>query len=163
MNHEFNLRITQAALNACVDEMYGINKGMPILRPNEDVFRVGNVRATRKQIKHVIEQRKADGKSVEEIKKILSYLPAAIADFDFEIPNGNPKYPGSVMRIKVFKGWGYGLAIVLDREMYRETCGKRDLITAYPHQPIFAYSLLLKKLNTSAAGKTPHPKDLPRG
>jgi hypothetical protein len=159
MDYEFNARAIQIALNACVNEMYDTDKGMPILRPDEEIFCVRNVRATRKQVKHIIEQRKADGKSIEEIKMIIGYLPILITNPDFEIFNPNQTHPGSVMRVKMFKMWQYGVVVVLDREMN----DLRDLITAYPQRPISVYFLLLKKLNTSAAGKTPHPQDIPEG
>lgn len=159
MNPIPNLRIIRVALNACVDEMFPMDKGIIIEYPNEEVFRIGDVRTTRKQIKHVIEQRKTDGKSIDEVKKIFAYLPIAIADSDFEILNPNQTYSESVMRVKMFKGWRHGIAIVLDKEIN----DWRDFITAYPQRPISAYFLLLKKLNTSTAGKTPHPKDLPGG
>lgn len=133
--------------------MYGLSKGERITRPDEIIFWSGNICATRKHIKHIVEQRKAEGKSLEDIQHIIRHIPKTIVNFDFEIANPNQKYNGSVLRVKVFKKWGYGIVAAIDEEVD----GRRDLITAYSCRSIYAYFLLLKKLHTSAAGKTPHP------
>lgn len=140
-------------LRACVDEMYGLDKGDHITDPDEVVFQLKNVYVTRKQIKHVIEQRKAEGRSLEEVREVVGNIPKTISNFDFEMVNSNQKYAGSVLQIKVFNKWERGMVVVLDKEMY----GRKSLITAYPYRLVSSYFLLLKKLHTSAAGKTPHP------
>ena len=153
MEKKFNLNNTQEALCDCVREMYSLGNGEHIVHPDKVIFQLKDIQITRKQIKHVIEQRKAEGKSADEIRCIISYIPKTIIDFDFEIINQNQKYAGSILRVKVFKKWGCGMVVAIDKEVD----GRRDLITAYPYRSISAYFLLLKKLHTSAAGKTPHP------
>ena len=91
----------------------------------------------------MVEQRKAEGKSREEIKNIVCDIPSVILSLDFEIANQNKTYEGSVL-------WR---VVVMDKEVD----GRRGLITAYPCRPAYAYFLLIEKLHTSAAGKTPHP------
>ena len=139
-------------LHACVEEMYAIEKGMLIPRPEDIVLKYADSCLNRKQIKHIIEQRKAEGKSPEEIKQILDRVPSVIDHFDFEMLNPNQKYPGSILRVKVFKGAEQGIVAVMDAEIN----GQRDIITIYSCRPMFAYFLQLKKLHATAAGKTPH-------
>ncbi|MGD1003788.1 MAG: hypothetical protein ABR884_04460 [Minisyncoccia bacterium] len=153
MEEIFDFNAAKEALCDCVREMYPLSKGERIVHPDKVIFRSKDIRTTRKQIKHVIEQRKAEGKSADEIRRIISYIPKTIIDFDFEIVNSNQKYAGSMLRVKVFKKWGCGMVAAIDKEVD----GRKDLITAYPYRYISAYFLLLKKLHTSAAGKTPHP------
>jgi hypothetical protein len=143
---------TENILNACVDEMYHLEKGIFIARPDEVIVRCGDGHITRRQVKHVIEQRKADGATPEEVKLILHHVPAVIIKPDFQVPNLNPRYPDSIIRVKVFKSWERGVITVLDRE----ADNGRGLITAYSCRPTYAYFFQLKKLNASAAGKTPH-------
>jgi hypothetical protein len=68
-------------LHAYVDEMYLLEKDALIVDPERGV-KIGDDVLTRKQVKHIIEQRKAEGKSAKEIKEIIitSYLcsPAKI-------------------------------------------------------------------------------------
>jgi hypothetical protein len=130
--------------------MYPMEKGVLISDPNRGV-RIGDSLITRKQIKHIVEQRKAEGKSIEEIKEIILDIPAAIMDFDFEVPNRNERYPGSLIRYKVFSGLERGIAVVVDKKVRR----MRTVITAYLCSPAKIYKIK-KKLDTSAAGETPH-------
>ena len=143
----------QDIFHRCVDEMYTIADGTKIERADEILLRFDEICITRKQIKHIIERRKTDGKSPHEIKQILDYLLNTVFEFDFETTNSTKKYPGSVCRIKVFKGWNRGMVLVVDGLK----SGQRGLITAYPQRLLHCYTLLLKKLRTSTAGKTPHP------
>lgn len=131
--------------------MYSLKKGIHIEYPDEVLSRFGDVCLKRKQAKHIIEQRKAEGKSIEEIQKIFDRVPEVITSFDFEMLNPNQKYPGSILRVKFFRGRREGIVVVVGQEME----GLRSVITAHQCRLIYAYLLLLKKLNTSAAGKTP--------
>jgi hypothetical protein len=90
----------EKVLDACVDEMYPMEKGVFIDRPEEIVLQCGDGYLTRRQIKHIVENRKAERGSARDIKQ---------------------------------------------------------------YRVVYAYFLLLKKLNASAAGKTPHPKDILMG
>lgn len=142
---------TNEVLYACIDEMYPMGDGIFIDRPDEVVLECGNIYLTRKQVKHIIEHRKGAHQSIDEVRQLLSKLPEVILEFDFEISNTNLKYPDSILRVKVFKSWERSLVLVMSAPIN----GKRLIITVYPYRLIFAYFLLLKKLNTSAAGKTP--------
>jgi hypothetical protein len=142
---------TESILSACVDEMYHLEKGIFIHRPDEIIARCGDGHITRRQVKHVIEQRKADGATPEEVKLILHHVPQTIIKPDFQVSNSNLRYPDSVIRVKVFRSWKHGLMVVLDKE----TDSGRGLITTYPCHAVDAYFFQLKKLNTSAAGETP--------
>jgi len=133
-----------------VEEMYAMEKGVLIINPDKGV-RIGDSILTRKQLKHIVEQRKAEGKLADEIKEIIDYIPAAITEFDFEIPNPNPRYPESTIRYKVFQGWERGIAVVIDKKAKRG----RDVITSYLCSPAKIFKIQ-KKLNASAAGETPH-------
>lgn len=149
--HHFDFGAFYKIFHAYVDEMYPLEKGIFIIDPDKD-FRIGDGMLTRKQIKHIVEQRKAEGKSADEIKEIIDHIPSVIFAADFELSNRNPKYPGSVMRFKYFQEWEKGLAVVMDQKKG----AVRKVITAhlYSSKKIL---LLRKKLNTSAAGETPNP------
>ena len=133
-----------------VDEMYSMEKGVLIKNPYA-CTRIGDALLTRKQIKHIIEQRKTEGKSAEEIKEIIDHIPAAIMEFDFEILNSNPRYSGSSIRYKVFHESEQGIAVVLDKQAK----DGRAVITSYLCSPAKIFKIQ-KKLHTSAAGETPH-------
>src|SRR5581483_9977148 len=82
--------------------MFNLEKGVPIAEPEQGI-RIGDGFLTRKQVKHIVEQRKAEGKSLAEIKDLIDHIPATILECDFELSNRNLKYIGSIMRCKVFK------------------------------------------------------------
>lgn len=150
MSANFDFDKIRETLHSYVDEMYFLEKGV-FVDDFEKAFRFGDGSLNRRQVKHIVEQRKAEMKSIEEIKEIFDYIPVAVAHFDFETPNHNPKYPGSVLRYKIFQELEKGIAVVMDKKKG----GKRDIITAYLCSPKKIY-LKQKKLNTSAAGETPH-------
>ena len=151
MSAILNLDEIQKFIEDCVDEMYLMDKGVPILKP-KTVLRFCDVRLTRKQTKHIIEQRKEEGKSAGKIKEILTRLPEVVAHYDFEIPNSNQRHPGSIMRIKIFGQAGDGLVVVLDKKIENY----RDIITAFIRDPQ-GMNRLKKKLQESASGETPRP------
>ncbi len=138
-------------LHACVDEMYNMEKGAFIARPDE-ALHVGDGLLTRRQIKHIIEQRKAERKSAEDVKQILAWVPEVITAFDFEMTNWNQSYQGSIVRAKIFHEHDRGLVVVMDKKEY----DKRGVITAHEYSPKHLHLLQKKKLDTTAAGKTPH-------
>jgi hypothetical protein len=138
-------------LDDCVDEMYSMENGVFIAHPDEIILECGDAYMTRKNIKHIVEHRKGARQSIEEIKEMLGRLSEVILESDFETLNTNSKHPDSILRVKVFKSWERAVAIV----MSAPTEDRRLIITAYPYRLMFAYFLLLKKLNASAAGKTP--------
>jgi hypothetical protein len=139
------------ALYACIDEFYLTGKGIFIERPDEIILQCGDGYMTRRHLKHIVEQRKDDHHTSEEIKKMLDDVSNIIQNFDFEIANSNRKYPGSVLRVKVFKSRERGAVVVMDAPIN----AKRPIITTYPYRLTFAYFLLLKKLHASAAGEAP--------
>jgi len=98
-----------------VDEMYPMKKGELIADPDRG-FRVGDGLLTRKRIKHIVEQRKAEGKSADEIKEIIDHIPDVIAAPDLELPNRNQKYPDGIMRFKAFQEWERAVVVVMDRK-----------------------------------------------
>lgn len=147
---EFDFEEFSGLFHSAVDEMYPMDKGALIIDPNKGM-RIGDGEITRKQMKHIVEQRKAEGRSLQEITGIVDYIPCVIIDFDFEIRNHNGKYPGSVIRYKVFQEWEQGIAVVMD-EQSKNT---RKVITAYLCSPAKIYKIR-EKLNASAAGETPH-------
>lgn len=140
----------RGALYARADEMYGLKKGVPISCPDA-ALSIGDCTFTRRQIKHIIEQRKAEHKSLDEVKKILDMIPEAILDCDFEIPNWNQTHKGSIVRAKTFQG-DRGIIVVLNEELY----GSRGVITAHLCSPKHISLIKKKWLHASAAGKTPH-------
>jgi hypothetical protein len=133
-----------------VDEMYPMERGVFIADPQKTLL-IGDCRISRRQIKYVVEQRKAEHKSLKEVIEIINLIPETISTSDFEGPNYSPKYPRSIIRAKVFSEWEQGMVVVLDQER----AGARDLITAHLYSPD-NMDALRKKLDTSAAGKTPH-------
>src|ERR1700733_382571 len=150
-NHHFDLEKFSKTVYPYVDEMYRMEQGVLIIQPNKDV-RISDALLTRKQIKHIVEQRKAEGKLIEEIKEIIEHIPAVVTAPDLELPNKNPKYPASVMRFKIFEEWERGLVVVMDRKKG----ATRKVITAHLYSRTRIRSLQ-EKLNASAAGETPSP------
>jgi hypothetical protein len=150
MNATLDFDKIRKTLRDYVDEMYFLEKGV-FVDDFEQAFRFGDGSLNRRQVKHIIEQRRAEMKSIDEIKEIFDYIPVAVANFDFEMPNQNKKYPGSVLRFKIFQELERGIAVVMDKKKGN----KRDIITAYLCSPKKIY-LKQKKLNASAAGETPH-------
>lgn len=136
--------------NDWIDEMYQMEKGAPILRPNEEL-RFGDARITRKEAKHIIEQRKDEGKSPASIKKLFAYIPEAVMDPDLELPNPNPRHKRSTLRIKILAK-GEGIIAVVSKE--KDGC--KDIITAFTRDPR-GIKRLNQKLQESASGETPRP------
>jgi hypothetical protein len=139
------------ALYACVDEFYLLEKGVFIERPDEIVLQCWDGYMTRRKLKHIVEQRKEDHHPAEDIKRMLDDASIIVKNFDFETVNPNKKYPGSIIRVKVFKSRERGAIVVMDAPIYE----KRPIITTYPYRSTFAYFLLLEKLHASAAGEAP--------
>lgn len=150
MHANFDSNEIRKILQGYIDEMYPMEKGEPIYNM-EQSFRIHDGRLSRRHIKHIVEQRKSEGKSTAEIKEMFDYIPSVVADFDFEIPNHNKKYPESILRFKVFQEFERGVVVVMDKK----ECNKRDIITVYFCSPKKIY-LKKKKLNATAAGETPH-------
>src|ERR1700733_6087684 len=119
----------QKVLHAYVEEMYPMEKGVFIAEPGY-VLRVGDCRISRRQIKHIVEQRKAEHKSLEEVAEIVCLIPEVIFGFDFEMPNYSQKYPESIIRAKIFAEREQGVVIVMDKKQ-----AMRDLITAHLYSP----------------------------
>ncbi len=134
-----------------IDEMYPMEKGVLIVNPDEK-FEFSDVRFSRRGTKHVIEQRKADGKSAPEIKEVLKDALLAITRFDFSISNPNQRHLGSILRMRMLDE-DHGIVVVLDKEVG----GRRDIITIHPCRPEYINILLLKnkKLHTAATGEAP--------
>lgn len=123
-------------LEKYIRELYSLETGAVISEPNKKL-RFGDVFFTRRQIKHVIESRKAEGRSVEYIIDLFLFGLAIINDFDFSIPNTDQKsYPGSIMRIK------NNAIIILDREEQ----GRRAVITLFVRNARSIKMLKKKKL-----------------
>lgn len=151
MGATFDLEAIRKILHAHTEEMYIMERGVFIARPEEKI-RFGDAILSRKQTKHIVEHRKSEGKTIADIKEVFDHLPQTVIDPDFEVPNLNPKYPESVVRVKVFAEWERSVVVVLDKK----NNGTRDVITAYVCSPKHAYLLKKKRLYTSAAGETPH-------
>jgi hypothetical protein len=110
-------------------EFYWLERGAPISDPRTG-FLFQNIILRRQSIKHVVEQRKAEGKSIEEIKQLFFGTLETIKNFDFEILNTNQAdYPGSVMRVKTFEEWKRGVIVVLSDQ---NDISKRIFITSFP-------------------------------
>jgi len=92
----------------------------------------------------VIEQRRAEKISVDDMKQLLVGVLKTINEFDFEISNLNQlDYPRSTMRAKIFPEWKMGVVIVLDE---RDNGGNRQLITAFYCRPKRIVFMRKKKL-----------------
>lgn len=147
----FNFDEIRKILHAWVDEMYPLEKGCFISNTEKTVL-MGDSSINRKQVKHIIKQRKADGRSLEEIKIVFEGLLGAVGDYNFEIQNTNQDHPGSVMRIRFFKERKGGIVVVMDRKIGN----RREIITAFERN-VSAIERLRKKLQESTPGETPHP------
>ncbi len=148
----FHFDEIKKTLHTWVCEMYSMRKGAFVIDPDRVVQSI-DVRFIRRAIKHIVEQRKAGGKSIPAIKEMLDSILSAMADFDFEIANPNVKYQKSVLRVKILNE-RRGIVVVLDRKIQNY----REIITAHPCSAVYAIRFLKKKkLHTTAAGETPGP------
>ena len=152
MNSTTSFDEVRKTLHAWVDEMYALEVGYLILRSEETIY-VADSSINRRQAKHIVEQRRADGKSAEEIKQLLDYALETVVNFNFEIPNTNLNRPGSIMRIKLLEGQEKGIVVVMDKK----TENKREIITAFERNPHGIQRLIKKKPQESTPGETPHP------
>jgi hypothetical protein len=119
-------------LYECVDEFYRLKKGAFISEP-EKSFLFCDVFIGRRAIKHVVEQRKAEKVSSENMRQFFARMLRTISEFDLEILNTNQSdYPISVMRMKIFPESEIGTVIVLDK---RDEIGRRAFITAFYCRP----------------------------
>ncbi len=119
-----SLEMFKQKIPSYVDELFSSKKGSTITNPNES-FTFGDGKITRKQMKHIIEQRKLEGKTPEEIKIIFSKIPEVIENPLLEYPNTSSNYPGSIVRIQKFDDLGGGVAVILDKGEIK------DVITAF--------------------------------
>lgn len=123
-------------VHVCADEMFPMLKG--ILIPQYTMaLRFGDGRLTRKHIKHIVEQRTTEHKSLNEIKQLLDLVPETIMHHRLEIVNRNKKYPGSIIRACPFKDSGDWILVVMDAEV-RKT---RDVITVFISGPKYVHAL----------------------
>ena len=150
-NCYFDPYIFKKFVDTCVDEMYPMEKGVAIF-DFQASFHIYDGRLSRRQIKHIIEQRKSEGKPKIEIKNLFYDIPETIMHADFEMPNTNLRYPGSIMRLKAFNTSRDGVIVILDKK----TNQARDIITAFSRSSE-RISTMKKKLDASAAGETPRP------
>jgi len=127
----------------CVNEFYQLRNDARIIDPGK-CFRFYDITIGRRAIKHVIEQRKAEGVSSDDIKRLLFGVLKTISEFEFEIINPNQSdYPKSVIRAKVFSKWKMGVVIVLDKS---DDGGNRQFITAFYCRPKRVVFMRKKKL-----------------
>jgi hypothetical protein len=149
MDYALNFEKTQKILHAYVDEMYFLEKGV-FVPDFEKIISFADGRFSRRQIKHIIEQRKAEGKSINNLKHLMDCALEALREPDFVLLNTNQSHPGSIMRVKFFEMEKTGVVVVMDAEIKK--C--RDVITAFSRD-IKGIKRLHKKLQESASGETP--------
>jgi hypothetical protein len=114
------------AILDCVREFYLLEKGAVILNPQYGVI-IGNAFFSRKSIKHIVERRKDEGKSVEDILMIFEGIPRVIEYPEFIIKNDSLNYPNSIAQGIFFEELNRGIVVILS-DFIQE---KRHLITAY--------------------------------
>ena len=118
------------AILDCVREFYVLEKGSSILDPYSG-FTFGQVFISRKSIKHVVERRKDEEKSVAEILKIFERIQTVIKYPKFTIKNDSLNYPKSIAQGLFFKELNRGIIVILS-DFIQE---KRHLVTAYTKKP----------------------------
>jgi len=115
-----------------INEFYLLEKGAVIFEPDKP-FIFNNVILRRRAIKHVIEQRKAERISPNEMKRLFTRILKTIDRFDMEIININQSdYPMSIMQTKIFPESEIGIVVVLDKH---NDVGHRTFITAFYCRP----------------------------
>jgi len=147
--NEDQLNEIRKILHKWVDEMYPMEIGTYISELEKRVA-MGDGYLDRKQVKHVIEQRKEEGKTIEELKFLFDEVVRTMGRYDFETPNTNPRYPGSVMRIALLGEYGDGTVVVMDEKRGNV----RKIITAF-RRDAPGIKALKKKLQKSTPGETP--------
>jgi hypothetical protein len=110
----------------CVLVFYVLEKGFVIPDPYVG-FILGQVFISRKSIKHIVERRKDEGKSLEEILKIFERIPRVIERPEFITKNDSLNYPKSITQGLFFEELNRGIVVILS-DFIQE---KRHLITAY--------------------------------
>jgi len=150
MDATLNFEEAKKILHAYTDEMYLLEKGAFVVDFEKAiVFEDG--RLTRKQVKHIIEQRKAERRSSDAIKRLLYRALETLREPDFVLPNTNQRHPGSIMWVKFFEKEKMGVVVVMDAESQK----RRDVITAFFRDAQGIRRLHKKKLQESASGETP--------
>lgn len=109
-----------------VKEFYLLEKGFIISDPYSGIT-IGNVFLSRKSIKHIVERRKDEGKSVEDILMIFERIPKVIEYPEFTINNDSLNYQNSIAQGVFFEELNRGIVIILSNF----TQEKRHLITTY--------------------------------
>ncbi|HEU0081197.1 MAG TPA: hypothetical protein VFQ72_04250 [Candidatus Paceibacterota bacterium] len=84
-------------LRGAIKEMYPLDKGVLIARPIDDIRLGHRVSISRRALKHIIEERKADGYSLDKIYRLLVRVLRAVRRPGLIAKNLNKKYPNSIV------------------------------------------------------------------
>ena len=94
-------------------------------------FLFGDTRLTRQQVKHIVEQRVAEGKTAKEVSSMMERLPEVVQYPTLEYPNNSLKYPNSFRRARFYPELNKGIVVILDNK----TGEIHDVITAFSNRP----------------------------
>ncbi len=86
--------------------------GFLIDQPTEIITMVRSIHFTRKTIKHLVDQRKKDGLSLEEIETLFKRISECYRAPDLRLPNHNKNYPTSALLVKFYPNENRGLVVV---------------------------------------------------
>jgi hypothetical protein len=109
-----------------VREFYLLEKGFIIPDLYSGII-VGHVFISRKSIKHIVERRKDEGKSLEDISVIFERIPKVIRCPEFIVKNDSSNYPNSIAQGVFFGELNRGIVVILS-DFIQE---KRHLVTVY--------------------------------
>lgn len=98
--------------HSIIKEYFKMPIGFPIDEPAEVITTVGSIHFTRKTIKHLVDQRKKDGLSLEEIETLFKRISECYRAPDLRLSNHNKNYPLSALLVKFYPNEGRGLVIV---------------------------------------------------
>ncbi len=118
-----------AEIKSWVKEFFGIEPKVEISEPTITLI-FGDARLTRQQTKHIVEQRMAQGKTIEEINSIFERLPEVVKNSTLEYPNTSLKYPNSFRRARFYPELNKGVVVILDNK----TGEIHDVITAFTNR-----------------------------
>ena len=85
-----------------IDEFFPMRKGELIASPYEEIILLANIKMRRIGLKHIVESRKEDGYSSEEIKNMLPRIPEVLGHPEVDVVNKNKRYPDSRIAGKAY-------------------------------------------------------------
>ncbi len=107
---------TTEKIDRYIEEFFPMRKGEMIYNPAEEILLAENIKIRRMGLKHIVESRREDGYSLEEIKNMMSRVIETMLSPGLDIANTNNKYPNSRIVGKLHLHEGRALLVIYQRD-----------------------------------------------